>query len=69
MKQSQSLVPFFVCFVVMVFSMVLPVVFLRDLSVWAILFGLAPFGLLQMIGLYFIVDALTKRAPDDLGSH
>lgn len=65
-QESQSLLPLFVCFVALVLTMAFPIVFLRDLSVWAILFGLAPFGLLQMIGLYFIVDAFTKAGPADL---
>ncbi len=69
MKQQQSLVPFFVCFVVAVFSIVIPVVFIRDSTLWMILLGLSPFGILQLMGLYFIVNAFVQKAPDDWMLH
>lgn len=68
MKPQQSLVPHFVCLVISVFAMVIPVVFLRDLSAWAILFGLAPFGLMSLLGLFLILSAYAQPAPDDLTS-
>lgn len=46
--------------------MVIPVVFLRDLSAWAILLGLAPFGLMSLLGLFLILSAYTQPVPKDL---
>jgi hypothetical protein len=65
-QETRSLLPLFVCFVVFVIALIIPTVFLRDLSAWAILIGLAPFGLVQLVALYFIVDAFTQAAPIDL---
>jgi hypothetical protein len=66
MKPQQSLVPHFVCLIVFVLSTVFPVVFLRDPGAWVILLGLAPFGLLQLLGLFLIVNAFTQPAPEGL---
>jgi hypothetical protein len=54
-----------VCFAVLVMSIVFPALLLRDLSAWAILAGLAPFGVLQLIGLWVIVDAYTRKSAKE----
>ena len=63
MKQERSLVPFFVVYAVMILGVVVPVMFLRDLTGWAILAGLAPFGLLQLFALWLVLDSYTKAGP------
>lgn len=67
MNKEKSLAPFFVCFAILVMSVVFPALLLRDLSAWVILLFLAPFGMLQLLGLWIIVDAFTRgRASDRL---
>lgn len=60
MKQERSLVPFFVVYAVMVMGLIVPAMFLRDLAGWAILMGLAPFGLLQLFAVWLVLDSYIR---------
>ena len=60
MKQERSLVPFFVIYALMIVGIVFPIIFIRDLTTWAILAGLAPFGLLQLLALWLVLDSYLK---------
>ena len=66
MNKEKSLAPFFVCFAVLIMSIVFPALLLRDLSAWVILLALAPFGVLQLLGLWVLVDAFTRGKSRDM---
>lgn len=55
-----NMIPYTVCFAVSVLAIVFPAIFFREATAWAILFGLAPFGLLQLVGLWLVLDGITR---------
>lgn len=60
-SQERSLVPYAVCFAISILAIVFPAIFFREFTVWAILFGLAPFGLLEIFGLWLVLDGVANK--------
>ncbi len=61
-SQERSLVPYAVCFALAILGVVFPAMFFRELSAWAILVALAPFGLLELVGLWLVLDGVTNKS-------
>jgi hypothetical protein len=58
--KEPSVLPYAICFALTVLAVVFPAIFFRELTAWAILFALAPFALVEIFGLWLVLDGFTK---------